>query len=60
MTTNILILAIIALILGLAIGYIRKEKKRGVKCVGCPAGGCSACSQNGGCSANCCSHAEAE
>ena len=37
---NLIILAVIALIVGLAVGYIRKEKKRGVKCIGCP-NGCS-------------------
>ena len=43
--------AIIALILGLAILYIRKEKKRGVKCIGCPEGcSCSGkCGSCGGC-----------
>lgn len=30
--------AIIILILGLAIAYIIKAKKDGVKCIGCPAG----------------------
>ncbi len=31
--------AIVLLIVGAAIVYIRKEKKRGVKCIGCPASG---------------------
>lgn len=36
MTTDIIIVVILALILGAALLYIRKEKKRGVKCIGCP------------------------
>ena len=34
---NLIVLAVIILIMGLAIAYIVKEKKKGVKCVGCPA-----------------------
>lgn len=45
---DIVIIAVIGLILGLAGGYIYKEKKAGTKCIGCPSGGnCSAC--HGGC-----------
>ena len=41
---NFLILAVIAAIVALAVGYIRKEKKSGKTCVGCPYGGnCSGC-----------------
>ena len=36
MTTDIIIVVILALILGAALFYIRKEKKCGVECVGCP------------------------
>ena len=44
---NIIVFLILALIIGAAIFYIRREKKRGAKCVGCPyshscgKGGCS-------------------
>ena len=39
---NFIVGTIIVLMVGLAIAYIVKEKKRGVKCVGCPmAGTCS-------------------
>jgi len=49
---NVLILAILGLILGGAAGYIWKEKKKGVKCIGCPDGG--NCSGNcSGCSCSC-------
>lgn len=33
---DILVLVVIVLLLGLAIGYIVREKKRGVQCIGCP------------------------
>lgn len=36
---------------GSAAAYIIKEKKRGVKCIGCPAG--CACGSKGGCSGHC-------
>ena len=37
-------LAVLAAMLGSAITYIIKKKKKGVKCIGCPAGGkCSGC-----------------
>ena len=46
---NLILIAVIALIVGLASGYIYKEKKRGVKCIGCPEG-CSCNGNCGGCS----------
>ena len=50
---DLLTIAIIVVILGLAIGYIRRAKKKGVKCIGCPDG--VKCSGNcAGCSGNCC------
>ena len=49
---NIIVIAIVALIVGLAVWYIRKEKRRGVQCIGCPdSKSCS--SKSGGCSGNC-------
>ncbi|MBR5471344.1 MAG: FeoB-associated Cys-rich membrane protein [Oscillibacter sp.] len=51
--TDIIVIAILAVILGAAVGYIYKTKKNGAKCIGCPAGTCSgACSS--GCSHSCC------
>ena len=47
---------IVLLILGGAVWYIIRAKKKGVKCIGCPAGGnCSgSCSGNcAGCSGEC-------
>ena len=37
--TDIIVGGIIVAIVGLAIAYIRKEKKKGVKCIGCPHSG---------------------
>jgi len=56
MTDLILVLVLVAIVGG-AIAYIRKEKKRGVRCVGCPDGGtcgghCNSCSGDGGCGSN--------
>lgn len=48
---DILILAVLALILGLAAWYVYKSKKSGKKCIGCPGGGCSG--QCSGCSGGC-------
>lgn len=40
------IIALVVAILGFAVWYIRRAKKKGAKCIGCPAGGNCA----GGCS----------
>ena len=44
---DLITIAVIALVLGGAIAYIIKEKKRGVRCIGCSMGGC--CSGNCSC-----------
>ena len=50
---DIFVLAVVGLIVGLAAGYVIKKKKRGVKCIGCPAGGnCASCAGCSCCSAN--------
>ncbi|SFU83687.1 FeoB-associated Cys-rich membrane protein [Butyrivibrio sp. M55] len=36
---NIIAFLALVLILGLAIGYIYKEKKKGTHCIGCPSAG---------------------
>lgn len=36
---DIIITVIILIILGLAITYIIRQKKKGVKCIGCPSSG---------------------
>ena len=48
MLTDIIIIVSILLIIGGAVAYIIKEKKRGNKCVGCPHS--KSCPSNGGCS----------
>ena len=45
---NLIATIVILLILGLAIGYIVNQKKKGVKCIGCPSGG-NCPSKNSGC-----------
>ena len=46
---NIVIIAILAVIIGCAAGYVYKARKSGRKCIGCP-DGCSCSSGCGGCS----------
>ena len=42
---NILVILVAAAIVGLAARYLHKQKKQGVKCIGCPSGcSCSGCS----------------
>lgn len=51
---NFILIAILLIIVGSAVAYIMKEKKKGVKCIGCPAAGsCSHnCNGGSGCSSN--------
>ena len=44
---NALIVFVVALIVGAALGYIVVSKKRGAKCIGCPDSG--SCSGSCGC-----------
>ena len=46
--TDVIVIAIVVVVIGLAVGYVIKAKKRGTKCIGCPGskscqGGCSRC-----------------
>ena len=54
--TDVIVIAVLAVILGAAVRYIYKAKKSGAKCIGCPvsacSGKCSGCS--GGADASCC------
>lgn len=48
---DMIVLAVIALIIGLVVFYIHRAKKKGVKCIGCPDGAtcgghCSGCCGN--------------
>lgn len=47
--TDVIVLVVVLLIVGGAITYIVKAKKKGIKCIGCPSGG----SCSGNCSGNC-------
>lgn len=39
---NVILIVLLVVIVGSAVRYIHKEKKRGVHCIGCPsAGSCS-------------------
>ena len=52
---DLIVIAIVVLIVGSALAYIIRAKKRGVKCIGCPAGGnCSACHSSGEAAGNRC------
>lgn len=46
---DIIVIAVLLIIVGLAISYIRKEKKRGAVCIGCPHAGECAKKRQGGC-----------
>lgn len=48
--TDIILGLIVLIIIGAALLYIRKEKKRGVVCIGCPQAGMCAKKCEGGCS----------
>lgn len=46
---DMIVVAILAVIVGAAVAYIRKEKKRGATCIGCPHAGTCAKKHQGGC-----------
>lgn len=55
MIENIIVIGIILLILGSAVWYIIRQKKKGAKCIGCPSS--KTCGkQCNGCSGNCGNH----
>ncbi len=49
MTVDLIVILIVVLLVGAALEYIRKQKKRGVTCIGCPHAGTCAKSRQGGC-----------
>ena len=53
-----LIIGIIVVILGLALLYIRKARKKGIKCIGCP-DGAKCAGRCAGCSGHCCGREQA-
>ena len=43
---NVILIALLVLIIALALRYVYKAKKSGVKCIGCPnKGECSGCTK---------------
>jgi hypothetical protein len=56
--TDYIVIAILVVVIGSAIAYIIREKKRGTKCIGCPSGAnCGSCKN---CSGNCACATEEE
>lgn len=53
---NAIIIIVLVAILGVAVAYIVKEKRSGVKCIGCPSGG--RCGQRNGGSCGGCHNGE--
>lgn len=56
--TDFIVIAIICIIVGAAVGYIQKEKKKGVACIGCPHGGTCAKSKTMQAESACSCHSE--
>ncbi len=54
---DIIVIAILALIIGIAAFYVYRAKKSGKKCIGCPdSGSCASCCSSkgeGGCNCGC-------
>ncbi len=54
---DFVVIAIVAVLVGLALAYIIKAKKKGVKCIGCPSSGkCSSCNHCGDDGPSCSCH----
>lgn len=51
--TNVIVILILALVLGLAIRYMVKARKSGAKCIGCSVGSCCSSKESGGCTCGC-------
>ncbi len=45
---DVILIALLLVMVGSAVAYIRKQKKKGVKCIGCSAS--SSCAHNCSCS----------
>ena len=47
--TDVIVVAVVAVIVGGALAYIIRAKRRGVRCIGCSSGGCCGrCEERGG------------
>ena len=49
---NFIVISVLFLVIGGAVLYVLKQRKKGVKCIGCPAG-CKAC-ENAKSTVSCC------
>ena len=50
---NLIVIGILLILVGVAILYIWREKKKGTRCIGCPAAGCCQRSGCGNSKGNC-------
>jgi len=51
--TDYILVVVILFIVGAAVAYIVKEKKKGTKCIGCPAAATCPSAHGGKCSGGC-------
>jgi len=51
--TDLIVIAVVAVIVGLAGGYVYKAKKSGKTCIGCPDSASCAAAKKGGCGCGC-------
>lgn len=67
--TDWIVIVILAVVIGLALAYIIRSKKKGIQCIGCPdsascaschAGGGSGCSGCSGMNSGCGSHTDSK
>lgn len=50
MIANMIVILVLAVLVGWAVSYIVKEKKKGTRCIGCPSAGCCSKKVAGSCS----------
>ena len=53
---DLITVVVILVIIGAAVAYIIKEKKKGVRCIGCPAAGSCAAKNSGHSECSCSCH----
>ncbi len=51
---NLVVILILLIVVGLALTYIIRQKRNGVKCIGCPSGKSCASKKDGNCNGSCC------
>lgn len=55
---NIILIAVLVAIIGLAVFYVIRAKKKGKKCIGCPEGVCTCSTKEDGCGSCCGCHSQ--